>query len=130
MTPPSDDSVIGTSSSISNLIVENFLSLNRVTGNDNCRIAGICGQHNEENGFIPELVGKDFRDLIDENDLFIIISINQVEDVYVITGWSDIDLNKSATQPMTYLESRHGIVIPISSINLRMELFIDRIVNP
>jgi hypothetical protein len=128
MKPPNANSVIGITSSLSNLIVENFLSLNRVTGSENCRIAGICGQYHDDI-FIPELVGKDFQDLVDQNDLFLIISINQAKDLYVISGWSDKDFNKTATQPITYIETRNGIIIPISSINPRMELFIDRIIN-
>jgi hypothetical protein len=129
MTPPSADSVIGTTSSLSSLIVENFLSLNRLTGNENCRIAGICGHLNETNDFIPDMDLNSLFKLAESNDLFLMIQINPVEDSCTIVGWSDNDFNKSATKPLAIFGNEDGSIIPISSINPRMELFIDRIIN-
>lgn len=129
MTPPSAESVIGIKNRVSDLIVKNFLSLNQITGNENCRIAGILGIYNTEKDFVPDLNDEEFISIVDKNDLFLVITLDSESGTYEISGWSDNDFNKSATEPMTYFIIPGTKSIPITSINPSMELFIDRVKN-
>ena len=80
---------------LSNLIVENFLYLNRIH-NDTYKIVGICGYLSYKgkiDTFIPEVSPAKFIDLVSNNDIILIILLDADCDTYNIIGWSETKTN-------------------------------------